>query len=97
MFHKLDGIICSNTSIDHNDVNGKGGLSGAPIKKLASDKLLFIKSIVKNEMPLIASGGVMTVNDFEEKINCGADLVQVYTGFIFKGPKLIQDLVNLRI
>ena len=97
LLHKLDGIICSNTSIDHNDMNGKGGLSGAPIKKLASDKLLFIKSIVKNEMPLIASGGVMTVNDFEEKINCGADLVQVYTGFIFKGPKLIQDLVNLRI
>jgi dihydroorotate dehydrogenase len=97
LFHKLDGIICSNTSIDHNDANGKGGLSGAPLKKLASDKLSFIKSIVKNEIPLIASGGVMTVNDFEEKINCGADLVQVYTGFIFKGPKLIQDLVNLRI
>ena len=39
LFHKLDGIICSNTSIDHNDANGKGGLSGAPLKKLASDKI----------------------------------------------------------
>ena len=97
LFHRLDGIICSNTSIDHHDMNGEGGLSGTPLKKLATDKLLFIKSIVKNEIPLIASGGVMTINDFEEKINSGADLVQVYTGFIFNGPQLIQDLVNLRI
>lgn len=97
LFHKLDGIICSNTSADHDDLNGNGGLSGAPLKKLATDKLLFVKSIVKNEIPLMASGGVMNVHDFEEKINSGADLVQVYTGFIFKGPELIKDLVNLRI
>lgn len=95
LFLEFDGIICSNTSADHNDINGNGGLSGTPLKKLATDKLLFIKSIVKNEIPLIASGGVMNVCDFKEKINSGADLVQVYTGFIYKGPELIQDLVNL--
>ena len=44
-------------------------------------------------MTIIASGGVMSVADYNEKIACGADLVQIYTGFIFEGPKLIQDIL----
>ena len=45
-------------------------------------------------MTIIASGGVMSVADYNEKIACGADLVQIYTGFIFEGPKLIHDILN---
>ena len=91
---KLDGIICSNTTIDHVDRNGAGGLSGAPLKEKSLESLKFIKSIVGNKIPVIASGGVMSVEDYQEKIDCGADLVQVYTGFIYEGPNLIYELVN---
>ena len=45
-------------------------------------------------IPIIASGGVMTVSDFEEKLEAGADFVQLYTGFIYEGPKLIKDIVD---
>jgi len=93
--YKLDGIICTNTTVDHQDKNEKGGLSGAPLKTKATDKLLFVKNIVKNDILIIASGGVLSTSDYEEKIDAGADLVQIYTGFIFKGPKLIFELVNL--
>ena len=91
---KLDGIICSNTTIDHSGKNGKGGLSGSPLKEKSSEKLRYIKNIVGDNIPIIASGGVMSVQDYQEKIDSGADLVQVYTGFIYEGPKLIYDLVN---
>lgn len=91
---KLDGIICSNTTINHFDKNGKGGLSGTLLKKKSTDTLLFIKKIVRDRIPVMASGGVMSVADYQEKIDAGADLVQLYTGFIYEGPKLIQDIVN---
>ena len=90
----LDGIICCNTTVDHCDEKGSGGLSGIPLKDKATKQLLFVKSIVESKIPVIASGGVMSVEDYQEKINCGADLVQVYTGFIYDGPKLIDNLVN---
>ena len=91
---QLDGIICSNTTVYHLDANGRGGLSGAPLRRKATDNQLFIKDIVKNNIPIIASGGVMSVEDYQEKIDSGADLVQVYTGFIYEGPQLIDDILN---
>ena len=96
MEHKLDGIITSNTTITHDDENGSGGLSGSPLKDRATEKLKFIKKIVGNKIPIIASGGVMSASDYQEKIFAGADLVQVYTGFIFEGPKLIQDILKIK-
>ena len=48
------------------------------------------------EFPIIASGGVMSAEDYQEKIELGANLVQIYTGFIFEGPKLIKDIINLK-
>ena len=92
--YKIDGIITSNTTVDHNDKNGYGGLSGLPLKDKATEKLIFIKNIVGNKIPIIASGGVMSVSDYLEKINAGADLVQVYTGLIFEGPRLIKDILG---
>tara|TARA_B100000212_G_scaffold298715_1_gene243044 strand:- start:1523 stop:2533 length:1011 start_codon:yes stop_codon:yes gene_type:complete len=89
---KLDGLICTNTSIDHKDPNGKGGLSGAPLRIKSTEVLEFIKNIVNDKVKLIASGGVMSIADFQEKLDAGADLVQIYTGFIYEGPKLIQDI-----
>ena len=89
----IDGIIASNTTAMHNDKNGHGGLSGSPLKNKANEKLSFIKEIVGDKVSIIASGGVMSASDYLEKLDAGADLVQIYTGFIFEGPKLIQDIL----
>ena len=89
----MDGIIASNTTAMHNDKNGHGGLSGSPLKNKANEKLSFIKEIVGDKVSIIASGGVMSASDYLEKLDAGADLVQIYTGFIFEGPKLIQDIL----
>lgn len=94
MEHKLNGIICSNTTVDHEDKNGEGGLSGVPLRKRSNQKLILIKKIVGDKLPVIASGGVMSPEDYNEKLKIGADLVQVYSGFIFEGPKLIRDITN---
>ena len=93
--NQLDGIICSNTSIDHNNPNGHGGISGRPLKEKATKSLRRVKELIGDEIPIMASGGVMTVEDYMEKIDAGANLVQLYTGFIYEGPKLIQDILNL--
>ena len=95
MANKLDGIICSNTTAEHDDKNGYGGLSGSPLKIKANEKLSFIKKIVGDKVSIIASGGVMSASDYKEKIDAGADLVQIYTGFIFEGPKLINDILSI--
>ena len=92
-YYEIDGIIVSNTTVIHNDKNGYGGLSGSPLKNKADEKLSFIKKIVGDKISIIASGGVMSASDYLEKIDCGADLVQIYTGFIFEGPKLINDIL----
>ena len=53
-----------------------------------------VKEIVGEEVPIIASGGVMSAQDFQEKLSSGANLVQIYTGFIFEGPELVQNILN---
>ncbi|MDC0509756.1 quinone-dependent dihydroorotate dehydrogenase, partial [Gammaproteobacteria bacterium] len=92
--NQIEGIICSNTTIVHHD-NRQGGLSGAPLKKKSTDILNFVRKRVGDDVILIASGGVMSAPDYQEKINSGADLVQIYTGFIFEGPKLIKDIISI--
>ena len=93
--NNLDGIICSNTTIYHESKYGPGGLSGAPLKDKATSCLVSIKNLVGDQLIIIASGGVMSVADYREKIDAGADHVQIYTGLIYEGPKLIQDIVNV--
>ena len=93
--NKMDGIICSNTTVNHNEKNGSGGLSGAPLKEVSNENLTLIRGEVGEKFPIIASGGVMSAKDYQEKIELGANLVQLYTGFIFEGPRLVQDIINL--
>lgn len=94
LVNKLDGIICSNTTTEHNK-NALGGLSGALLKDKATKTLITVKSLVGDQLTIMASGGVMSADDYQEKIDSGADFVQLYTGFIYEGPKLIQDIVDL--
>ena len=91
----LDGVICSNTSIEHNDKNGSGGISGKPLKEKAIKNLIKVREILGTDFTIIASGGVMSSQDYLDRINYGANFVQIYTGLIFEGPKLIVDILNL--
>ena len=92
--NKLDGIICSNTTVNHNHPSKKGGLSGKPLFEPSTSTLVALRALVGPDLPIIASGGVMNLETFNHKINMGADLVQIYTGFIFEGPSLVDEIIN---
>lgn len=97
---ELDGVVVSNTTISRHEVIGKkysdelGGLSGAPLKDQSNRVLSLISSEVKNKMTIIGVGGILGREDAVEKIKLGADLVQIYTGFIYKGPNLIFEAAS---
>jgi len=95
--NSIDGLICTNTSLKHDRNCGNGGISGAPLTDSSTQVLTKVRSIMGEDFPIIASGGVMTVQDYKNKIKSGANLVQIYTGFIYSGPKLIEDVINSAI
>ena len=94
----LTGLIISNTTLSRDGIQDKdqhikGGLSGAPLMN-KSTKIL---NLVNNKYPnlaLIGVGGVMSKSDFDKKIHSGASLVQIYTGFIIKGPKIVMEILK---
>jgi dihydroorotate dehydrogenase len=95
----IDGFIASNTTITraglHNSSKREsGGLSGRPLQKRSTTVIRLLFEATEGRIPIIGSGGVFTAEDAYEKILAGASLVQIYTGFIYKGPRLIGELVN---
>jgi dihydroorotate dehydrogenase len=98
---KLDGVIASNTSIDRQGLKasqerlqaiGNGGLSGLPIKDKSTDVIKYLSEKSNKAFPIIGVGGIHSANDALEKIEAGADLIQLYTGFIYEGPKLVKAI-----
>ena len=89
----IDGIICSNTTISHN-YPFEGGLSGEELFEISNNALVSFRQYLGASFPIIASGGVMSRSNYERKLELGADLVQVYTGMIYKGPLLIKEILN---
>ncbi len=98
---KLDGVIASNTSIDRSDLKaseevldsiGNGGLSGQPIKDKSTKVIKYLADKSNKAFPIIGVGGVHSAKDALDKIEAGADLVQIYTGFIYEGPSLIKKI-----
>lgn len=95
--HGIDGVIATNTTISRDRIQGMpncnetGGLSGAPLRERSTEVVRLIAEHVKGALPIIASGGVMTSQDAVEKMEAGAKLVQLYTGFIYSGPALIAE------
>jgi dihydroorotate dehydrogenase len=97
---QLDGFVATNTTIDREgleyDFNigtkETGGLSGKPLKKRSTEIVRHIFEKTKGEIPIIASGGIFTGVDVNEKFEAGAALVQVWTGFIFEGPSIIKKI-----
>lgn len=98
---KLDGVIASNTSVDRSDLKasnellesiGNGGLSGQPIKEKSTKVIKYLSEKSNKGFPIIGVGGIHSAEDALEKIEAGADLVQIYTGFIYEGPSLIKKI-----
>ena len=94
---KIDGIIATNTTISRDNLKSKhkneiGGLSGESLKVTSNDIIRYLRKELGNNFPIIGVGGIMTKQDAIEKFNSGANLIQLYTGFIYKGPGLIRDI-----
>lgn len=93
----FEGAIATNTTISRDAVRGHefaneaGGLSGAPVFSPSTEVLRQLVKALKGNIPVIGVGGIMSADDAKKKIDAGAALVQIYTGFIYKGPTLIAD------
>lgn len=99
----FEGIIINNTTISRADLKtaqqtidkiGNGGLSGLPVKQRSIDVLQSVKKQTQDKLTIIGVGGIMNPTDAVERLQAGADLIQVYTGFIYYGPSLAQDFVK---
>ena len=90
----VDGFILTNTSLNHN-YNLAGGISGKPLKQKSEESLKFVRSIVGDKAVIISSGGLMTKEDVVTRISMKADLIQLYSGFVFHGNKLLQDALEI--
>ena len=99
----LDGLIVSNTTIDRSDLItdknvienlGVGGLSGLPVKTKSTELIKYINAKTGGKLCIIGSGGIFKGNDAVEKINAGASLIQVWTGFVYEGPSIAKKISN---
>jgi dihydroorotate dehydrogenase len=96
----IDGVIATNTTISRDKIVGHslagetGGLSGSPVKEIATQIVHLLAAELNGTLPIIAAGGVMNSRDAREKIEAGASLVQIYTGLIYKGASLVSEIVN---
>ncbi|MBC8119668.1 MAG: quinone-dependent dihydroorotate dehydrogenase [Burkholderiaceae bacterium] len=98
--HGIDAVIATNTTVaremlgDQKYAKEAGGLSGAPLTVRSTEIIHALSNHLKGALPIIGVGGIMSASDALEKIEAGAALVQLYTGLIYSGPKLIGDCVN---
>jgi dihydroorotate dehydrogenase len=97
----LDGIIATNTTTKRENLKtnkskiekiGNGGLSGEPLKKKSTEVIRYIYKKTSGNLPIIGVGGIMNSKDALDKIEAGADLIQLYTGFIYEGPRIVKKI-----
>ena len=99
---KMEGLVATNTTIDRSLLNtmnqekgkkmGAGGLSGQPLLEKSNEVLKYLHKGISGRIPIIASGGIFTGADAQSKINAGASLVQIWTGFIYEGPSIVKNI-----
>jgi len=98
--HRIDGLIATNTTVSRAGVEGlrhaneAGGLSGAPVREMATRVLAAFAAALKGEVALIGAGGIMSGAHAAEKFRAGASLVQLYTGLIYRGPDLVSECAS---
>ena len=96
----VDGVVATNTTLRRDGVQGlrhaeeSGGLSGRPLRERATEVVHRLASHLQGELPIIGVGGIVTGADAAEKLQAGAVLVQIYSGFIYTGPELIADSIE---
>ncbi|NVK07704.1 MAG: quinone-dependent dihydroorotate dehydrogenase [Tenacibaculum sp.] len=98
---KIDGVIASNTSVNRDNLKaskerlqeiGNGGVSGQPVKDRSTRVIKYLTDNSNKAFPIIGVGGIHSEKDALEKLKAGADLVQIYTGFIYEGPSLVKRI-----
>jgi dihydroorotate dehydrogenase len=98
---RLSGIVATNTTIDREGLTankkmiadtGAGGVSGKPLKQRSTEIIRYIHQKSEGKIPMIAVGGIFNGDDAREKLEAGASLVQVYTGFIYQGPAIAKNI-----
>lgn len=103
---QIDGLIATNTTIDRTGLTtsaekiagiGNGGLSGKPVKNKSNEVLTYLRNSLGPDFPIIGVGGIMTPEDAWEKIQAGASLIQIYTGFIYEGPGFVREINNFLV
>ena len=97
---QIDGVIATNTSISRDGLlskykKEKGGLSGMKLNNRSNSIISILRKKLGRDFPIIGVGGIMSAENALEKIKCGADLIQLYTGFIYEGPSLIKSINKL--
>ena len=98
--YDIDGVIATNTTIardriaNHPLAHQEGGLSGAPLKEQSTFVVRELAAKLNGKIPIIAAGGILTADNALEKLAAGASLVQLYSGLIYYGPQLIEDIIN---
>ncbi|MEK9940145.1 MAG: quinone-dependent dihydroorotate dehydrogenase, partial [Methylotenera sp.] len=98
MQHNIDGVIATNTTLARDKVQGMphadetGGLSGLPVRDKSTQVIQALSQRLQGALPIIGVGGILNGADAVEKIAAGASLVQVYSGLIYQGPKLVHDV-----
>ena len=101
---KLDGLVVSNTTISRDQLQtsnlklqtiGAGGLSGLPVQQRSTELVKYIHQKTNGQIPIIASGGIFNGDDAKDKIDAGASLVQVWTGFIYEGPAIVKNISKI--
>jgi dihydroorotate dehydrogenase len=97
----VDGVIATNTTVSRDGLNtlaedvariGAGGLSGRPLRERSTEVISYLRQQLGPDFPIIGVGGIMTADDAIEKMKAGADLIQIYTGFIYEGPAFVKDI-----
>jgi dihydroorotate dehydrogenase len=98
--HGMDGVIATNTTISRDAVKGlphaeeTGGLSGAPVLEASNRVIRSLRAVLGPAFPIIGVGGIMSAKDAVSKIEAGADVVQIYTGLIYRGPELVDEVAR---
>jgi len=98
--HRIDGVIATNTTLARTGVenspnaNEAGGLSGKPLFGKSTEIVAALAKILQGEIPIIACGGIFNAEDARAKVRAGASLVQIYSGFIYRGPALVRELAR---
>ena len=98
--HNIDGVIATNTTLSREAVQGMphanetGGLSGAPVLSGSNRVIRLLRTQLGPQFPIIGVGGIMSGYDAVSKIEAGADVVQIYTGLIYKGPALVHEVAK---